>query len=313
MHRDNRLLLVISLTFIVTVVSCLLYSPQTQRPKISSLPAKEAVLGMEAPMEKRIIPVFQSVSEKPFLSAESIYAVDLETESVLFEKASEIPLLPASTAKIVTALVALDYYSPGTILTVPAFSVDGQKMGLFAGETISVTDLLYGLLVYSANDAAEVLARNFPGGRDAFILAMNLKAEEAQLTLTNFVHPAGLDQNNQYTTSRDLVKVSKFALKNPLFAQIVATKYYHTETMGGKFVYDFKNINELLFEDEGIKGVKTGWTENAKENLVTYYEKDGKKLLIALLRSNDRFGETKQVLNWILQNYTWEEKIAESI
>lgn len=278
--------------------------PQTKPKNVELISVK--VLGTTVtPTSTQIVPVFSGENSLPILTAESIYAVDLDTNTVLFQKNAELPLLPASTAKIVTSLTALDYYDLDTILKVPLVRVDGQKMGLIEGEQISVNDLLYSLLIYSANDAAEVLAVNYPGGRDSFVSAMNLKAEEAGLLTSNFTHPAGLDQVNQYTTAKDLVVVTQYALKNPTFSEIVSTKYYKAKSANGKLEYNLKNINKLLFEVDGVKGVKTGWTENAKENLVTFYDKDGKRIVISLLGSDDRFGETKSILDWILKNYSW--------
>lgn len=253
------------------------------------------------------IPTLNNTSLFPILSAQAALAVDLDSGVSLYEKNPESLLLPASTTKIVTALVALDYYSLDTPLTVGKVTVDGQKMWLKPGEEIRVRDLLYGLLVYSANDAAEVLAANYPGGRDGFIIAMNAKAKSLSLTNTIFKNPTGLDGNEQVTTARDLIRVSSVAMKNPVFAEIVGTKEKTVESVDGKIRHKLTNINELLGIVAGVKGVKTGWTEFARENLVTYIERDGHKVMIALLGSQDRFGETKELIDWIFKNYMWKE------
>lgn len=251
------------------------------------------------------IPVLTTDKKFPVFSARSIVAIDMDTGVTLYEKNPDESLLPASTTKILTALVALDYYSKMQVLTVDNFSVAGQKMGLVAGEKITVNDLLYGLLVYSANDAAEVLARNYPGGREMFISAMNLKAKEIGLFHTSFENPSGLDGEKQRTSSKDLVKAALYAVKNPFFAQIVSTKETTVNSVDGKIAHKLTNINQLLGE-EGVLGVKTGWTQNARENLVTYVKRDGKSVMIALLGSQDRFGETKQLISWIFDNYDWQ-------
>ena len=185
--------------------------------------------------------------------------------------------------------------------------VEGQKMGLVSGEEIMFSDLLSGLLIYSANDAAEVLASNYPGGRELFIDLMNKKVKDLGLTNTHFGNPTGLDNGEQYTTTRDLIVVSKYAMKNPVFAELVGTKEKVVKSIDGKYSHKLININKLLGNVDGVTGVKTGWTENARENLVTEVSRDGKKIMIVVLGSSDRFGETTELINWIYGNYTWEE------
>jgi len=185
--------------------------------------------------------------------------------------------------------------------------VEGQKMGLVTGEEIMFSDLLNGLLIYSANDAAEVLASNHPGGRELFISLMNKKVNDLGLTNTHFSNPVGLDNGAQFTTTRDLVVVSKYAMKNPVFAGIVGTKEKIVKSVDGRFTHRLTNLNKLLGNVEGVIGVKTGWTENARENLVTEVNRGEKKVMIVVLGSSDRFGETTELINWIYENYSWEK------
>jgi D-alanyl-D-alanine carboxypeptidase len=151
------------------------------------------------------------------------------------------------------------------------------------------------------------LAANYPGGRDLFITAMNLKAKQYGLNDSYFTNPSGLDGNTQVTTALDLAKISEEAMKKPIFAQIVGTKALTVKSVEGGFSHKLTNINRLVGEVEGVLGVKTGWTEEARENLVTYLERDGKKIMIVVLGSQDRFGETKELINWIFANYEWKE------
>jgi D-alanyl-D-alanine carboxypeptidase (penicillin-binding protein 5/6) len=253
------------------------------------------------------LPVLAEGATFPILSAQAVLAIDEDSQVPLFEKNAQSPVLPASTTKIVTALVALDTYPLDQVLTVGNIKVEGQKMRLIKGEKITVENLLYGLLVYSANDAAEVLADSFPGGRDAFIDAMNKKAKELHLENTSFYNPTGLDGNGHVTTAKDLIRVSEVAMRNFIFAQIVATKEKVVKSEDGKITHNLVNINELLGKVPGVMGIKTGWTENARENLVTYLERDNHKIYIAVLGSQDRFGETKELIDWIFTHYTWQE------
>lgn len=312
--KKNNFLFLIILVFVFISTSALALSGQIVIPnqlinKITIQPSKtfppNPVLGVNT-----IYPV---------LTAQGALAVDLTSGVTLFEKNPDIPLLPASTTKIITALVALDTYKLDQILTVgKGVAVDGQKMKLYEGEQMTFENLLYGLLVYSANDAAETLAQDYcaprspgevgPGscGYDAFILAMNQKAKDLSMNNSHFDNPVGLDADDQHTTARDLVRASEVAMRNSEFAKIVGTKTITITDVTGKVKYNLTNVNELLGVVPGVAGVKTGWTENARENLVTYIARDGHKIIIAVLGSEDRFGETKTLIDWIFTNYNWQ-------
>jgi len=241
--------------------------------------------------------------EFPIVSAQGVYAYDLATKEVLYEKDAESAFFPASTTKIITALVALDFFNLEDKLNTGEFYVIGSKMGLSWNETITVRNLLYGLLISSGNDAAEVLAANYEGGREEFIRAMNKKAKEIGAVNTNFVNPSGLDSSDQTTTARDLAIISAYAMENSIFAKIVATESFVAKDVGGSKIHYLKNKNELLGKVPGVAGVKTGWTENARENLVTFIERNGRRVIIAVLGSQDRFGETKELIEWIFETY----------
>lgn len=270
----------------------------------------QQILGSVVPVSKTFPPnpVLAADVSFPALSAQGALAVDLDSGVNLYKKNPDTPLLPASTTKIITALVALDTYKLDQILTVgTGVAVDGQKMGLYTGEQLTFENLLNGLLVYSANDAAETLAQNYPGGYDAFISAMNQKAKDLSMTNTHFDNPVGLDTDDQHTTARDLVRASEVAMRNLEFAKVVGTETVSFTDVTGETKYSFKNINELLGTVPGVVGIKTGWTENARENLVTYIKRDGHEVIIAVLGSQNRFGETRELIDWIFSNYQWNE------
>src|SRR3989344_1683994 len=254
-----------------------------------------------------LLPVLGNTEGFPVLSAQGVTAVDLDSSVVMYEKNADQTLLPASTTKIMTALVAMDYYPDDYVVKVKPLSVVGQKMGLIAGEEMVAKDLLKGLLIYSANDAAEALAADYPGGREMFVAAMNMKAARYHLDHTLFANPTGLDGEDHVSTARDLVRLSQIAMQNPEFAQIVGTKETRVTSVDGEIAHYLININELLGVVDGVVGIKTGWTEDARENLVTYIERDGHKIIIALLGSQDRFGETRELIDWIFENYSWQE------
>ena len=245
----------------------------------------------------------------PYLTAESAILMDVNSQVIMYQHNSEKKLLPASTTKIMTAIVALENYP--TDLVLPAketqleASVDASLMGLETGDQVPVQTLLYGLLLNSGADAAETLARNFPGGKAVFINKMNEKARELNLTNTHFVNAIGFDDNEQYTTVLDLARLTTYALKNPLFTEIVKTKEKFVYNSDQTKRYYLKNINQLL-GFSGIDGVKTGYTELAGECLVASASVDGHRVVSVILNSNDRFLETEALIRWGFNNFSWQ-------
>lgn len=285
---------VVSILFLVSLVALTLSKPPLYIAKTSKYSVS-------------LLPVLKPSSNFPVLSAQGVFAYDLDSGVVLYEKNPDEPLLPASTTKIMTAIVAMEHYAQDDILNTGTFSAKGSKMGLYWNENISVRDLLYGLLVYSGNDAAEVLAANYPGGREAFISEMNKKTRELFAFNTSFVNPSGLDELGQITTAKDLSRIASRAMLKPEFASIVGTREYVARSSDGVFLHKLENRNLLLGEVPGVLGVKTGWTEGARENLVTYIQRDNRKIMVTVLGSQDRFGESKQLIEWIFNNYVWTD------
>ena len=251
------------------------------------------------------LPVFSGNKSFPVLSGQGIIAVDASSNVTLYEKSADQVLYPASTTKIITALVALDYYKADEVLTVTNPNVEGQRMGLMVNEKMTFDNLINGLLIYSANDAAVTLSDNYPGGRDAFVAAMNAKVAELHLMNSHFANPVGLDDMTQVTTARDMVRVAEISMQNPVFAKIVGTKEKIVADVSGKYTYDLTNVNQLLGKVDGVIGVKTGYTEAARENLITNVVRNGHNIFIAILGSEDRFGETKELIDWLYGSYTW--------
>lgn len=250
-------------------------------------------------------PVKNGSLEFPELSAKSVVILDIGSSVLLYQKDPDLRLLPASTTKIMTALVALESYSLGEVLTVGDSKTEGNKIKLIAGEQITVENLLYGLLVGSGNDAALVLAERFPGGVASFVSAMNKKASDLKLNDTHFTNPIGFDEEGHYSTAGDLARLAWVALKNKTFTNIVAQPEVTVTDVSGKIIHEFKNTNELVGKIDGVRGVKTGWTQNAGECLVSFIERNGEKIIIVLLGSDDRFGETRKIIDWVFNNYEW--------
>lgn len=244
-------------------------------------------------------------AEPPQVSATAVYIFDTRSGFVLFEKNADLLVSPASTTKIMTALVVDSAHNAQDIIIVPPFKVEGQKMNLVRNEKISVESLLYGLLVTSANDAAEVLALTFPGGREAFIEAMNMKARRLGLSATVFKNPSGLDAPGHVTTAREMSLLGKFLLDSPRLREIVSTQKASVSSTDLMFTHAFQNTNALLSKIPGVMGIKTGWTEEARENLVTYVSRGNGNVIISLFGSDDRFGETEKLINWVYESYNF--------
>lgn len=236
----------------------------------------------------------------PEVSAESIYLVDLPSFTPIFSRNENLKLFPASTTKILTALVAYDVYEPDQVITVKKTIADGQVMGLVVGEKITVENILYGTLIYSGNDAAYVLADNY--GYDKFINLMNEKARTLGMKNSYFVNSNGLDSGFQYSTAFDLSLAARELLKNPYLSKIVSIKEITISDVDFKYFHQLTNVNKLLGEIQGLGGLKTGYTENAGENLVSFYKKNSHQFVIVILKSLDRFNDTRNIIKWIEEN-----------
>lgn len=241
----------------------------------------------------------------PEVTAESVIIKDLESLETLYAKDEDKLLFPASVTKVMTALVILDKYNLDDLMTVKTVVNDGRNMSLVSGEQMTVESLLYGTLVHSANDAAYTLAENYPGGVVSFIAEMNRKAQILGLKDTNFTNPVGYDDPRHYTTARDLVTLSVYALQNKIIDKIVSTKSITVSDTSYTYFHELHNVNQLLGKVAGISGLKTGWTENAGEILISTVKKNGHQVLFAVLKSRDRFGETEKLINWVFSNFKW--------
>jgi D-alanyl-D-alanine carboxypeptidase len=206
-----------------------------------------------------------------------------------------------------TGLIALENFDENDVVTIGNINTQGKRMYLLPGEQITVGDLLYGALVLSANDAAEALANFDSEGRDHFIELMNQKAQELEMTNTVFKNPSGLENDGHVSSANDMLILATWAMQNPKFPKYVNTQSITVTSVDGLSPHYLTNVNELLGTVEGVKGVKTGWTENARENLVTYIEQGDKKVMIALMGSQDRFGESRELIDWIFENYDWQK------
>jgi serine-type D-Ala-D-Ala carboxypeptidase (penicillin-binding protein 5/6) len=241
------------------------------------------------------------------VSATGVIVLDIDSGVFLFQKNEKQKLSPASTTKLLTALVILDHFKLDDIMTVKTLITDGQTMGLSQGEKITVENLLYGALIHSGNDAAYTLADNYPGGVSEFVKAMNTKANNLHLSDSNFTNPVGYDDPNHKMSPRDLALLAAVALSNNTIAKMVAIPAITISDVTYSHFHNLKNVNELLGKIPGVGGIKTGWTEEAGENLVTYVSRNNHKIIFVVLQSKDRFGDSTKLIDWVFNNFAWKQ------
>jgi D-alanyl-D-alanine carboxypeptidase (penicillin-binding protein 5/6) len=247
-------------------------------------------------------------ADKPgHMSASEALLMDAESGTILYEKQGETPLPMASTTKIMTALIAIQAGNLDQVITVGQDAVaevaenDGSGAGLFAGDRLTLRDLLYGLMLPSGDDAAIVIADGLAGSQKAFVKIMNAEAQKLRLFQTRYSNADGLDYGLHYTTPYDLARLARYALRIPLFAQIVLSKAHKLPATSSHHAYSWPNINQLLFDYQGSIGVKTGWTPTAGGCLVFAATRNGHTLIGVILHSADeqtRFTDAKVLLNW---------------
>ena len=221
-----------------------------------------------------LYPPFEA-AEVPSVSAQSAVLYQPDTGLFPIEKAADTPLPMASTTKIMTALTVLRLLSPNDTVSVAkeAVGIEGSSAYLHEGERLSVKDLLYALLLQSANDAAVALAIHACGTVEAFVAEMNALAADLGLKNTCFQNPHGLPDDGHFTTARELALITEAAMQEPLFKGIVSTKVYRVTTSERELV--FANHNKLLRFSEDAIGVKTGFTKDSGRCLVGAAERDG--------------------------------------
>jgi len=240
----------------------------------------------------------------PSVSAKSAILIDADSGRVMFEKNAELRLPMASTTKIMTALVALERGDPDeTVKIMPeAVGVEGSSIYLTLGEELTLRELLYALLLASANDAATAIAVHISGSVDAFAELMNEKASALGLFDTHFKNPHGLDAEGHFTTAHDLAKITAAALKNRTFAEIVSTYKYNIGGKDGSRRY-LVNHNKLLRQYDGCIGVKTGYTKADGRCLVSAARRDGMTLIAVTLSAPDDWRDHTSMLDYGFKYY----------
>ena len=254
----------------------------------------------------------------PTITAESAILLDAKTGAILYSKNIHEKMYPASTTKMLTCLIAAENldasdtitFSESAIAAVPA---DGSNIGMSVGETITVEEALYGLMVGSANECANALAEKTAGSIDAFVSMMNEKASELGCTDSHFVNTNGLYDDNHYTSAHDLSMIARAFFDNKICRQVGNCASYHfqaTDTQPDDFT--LTNKHELINGQvpySGIIGGKTGYTSQAHENLVTGCEHGDMELICVVMREDDpaQFEDTATLFDYGYENFSLQQ------
>ncbi|MCI9066117.1 MAG: D-alanyl-D-alanine carboxypeptidase [Lachnospiraceae bacterium] len=250
----------------------------------------------------------------PQIGAQAAILMDANTGVILYSKNIHERLYPASTTKIMTALLAMENgslddmveFSHEAVFSVPA---DGSNMGMDEGESITLEECLYGIMVASANEAANATGEYVSGSIDDFVALMNKRAEEMGCTDTHFMNTNGLHDPEHYTSAYDLALISSYFFRNEMLCKISNTDRHHfepTPTQPDDFYK--KNKHQLINGEipyDGILGGKTGYTDNSRQTLVTCAEQNGMRLVCVVLKeeSPDQFTDTAELFDYGFQNF----------
>jgi serine-type D-Ala-D-Ala carboxypeptidase (penicillin-binding protein 5/6) len=249
------------------------------------------------------------------IAAEAAVLMNAQTGKLIWAHNQDLPLSPASTAKILTALVVLDHRRTSDIVTIPAeaLRVSGATTQLRAGEKLSVSDLLHAMLLGSGNDAAIALALHTGASIDSFVQRMNHKAHTLGAVRSRFFNPTGMPHPKQLTTAQDLALITQAALENSEFRRIVGERTYRWRSRGWQGTV--RNSNRLLSSYDGAIGVKTGNTREAGYCLVAAAQRAGQTYIAVVLRSQEKavWQDARNLLDYGFKHRALEAGRASSV
>jgi len=242
-------------------------------------------------------------------NAKASALIDVESGRLLYSNNGDTAMRIASLTKIMTAIVAIDHGKlTDTVKTSKrAAGKEGSSIYLQLGEEMSLLNMLYGLMLRSGNDAATAIAEHVGGSEEGFVHLMNEKAAFLGLKHTQFKNPHGLDEEGHYSSANDLAKLTAYALKNDVFAEIVSTREKKVPNPHEKWEYSYTNKNKMLAMYEGADGVKTGYTKKALRCLVSSATRQGQQLAAVTINDSDDWLDHRKMLDWGFGNYPLHE------
>lgn len=252
-------------------------------------------------------------AQLPEILGEAGMLIDVKTGYILFEKNPHKKLFPASITKVLTAIISLENAKLDDIVAIgnnPPL-VDGTRIYLEKGEQLTLKQLLYALMLQSANDAAVAIAEHISGSVPDFARLMNKKAMELGCLDSNFTNPHGLTDENHYTSAYDMALIAQYALKNPVFAEIIHTKSYTIPNMNDKNGRSLINANKLLRMYKGADGVKTGYTTAAGQTIIASATQNNRQLLAVVLKTQGTavWDDPIKLLNFGFDNFNFKNII----
>jgi serine-type D-Ala-D-Ala carboxypeptidase (penicillin-binding protein 5/6) len=249
------------------------------------------------------------------IAAKAAVLMNAQTGKIIWAQNQQLRLPPASTAKILTALVVLDHSRTSDVVSIPAeaLRVSGATTRLTAGEKLSVGDLLHAMLLGSGNDAAIALALHTAASIDNFVERMNHKAHDLGAVLSRFFNPTGMPHPEQLTTAQDLALITQAALENSEFRKIVGKTTYRWKSRGWQGA--IKNSNQLLSSYDGAIGVKTGNTREAGYCLVAAAQRGGQTYIAVVLKSQEKavWRDARQLLDYAFKHRSLEAGHGSSV
>lgn len=244
-----------------------------------------------------------ALAAEPKISAKSAILIDANSGQVIVNKNAHELRQPASTTKIMTAILAIECGELDEIIEVSshAAKIGEASVHLTTGDRLQLISLLHGALIKSGNDACVAVSESIAPSEEEFIGLMNLKAITLGAYDTHFSNTNGLPNNKHLTTAYDLAMIARYAMDNPIFSEIVRKKYYTMRWEEPKRALKIKNTNKLLWSYEKATGIKTGTTKKAGQCLVASASNKDKEVIVVVLNSSDRFNDAKKLLQYGLE------------
>jgi D-alanyl-D-alanine carboxypeptidase (penicillin-binding protein 5/6) len=244
-------------------------------------------------------------SDEVLIHAESAALVDVSSGKILYSKQGNKQMRIASLTKVMTAIVAIEYgtLSDAIEINKRAFAKEGSSLYLQLGEQMSLQNLLYGLMLRSGNDAATAIAEHIGGSEEGFSYLMNDKATMLGMNHSHFMNPHGLDVKDHYSTAVDMAFLTAYALKNPVFQDIVKTKVKKVPNPNASWNYVWANKNKMLSLYPDADGVKTGFTKLAKRCLISSATRGGQQLAVVTLNDSDDWADHSRLLDYGFKNF----------
>lgn len=263
---------------------------------LSSIP------GLEQHAPDTQIPTYIS-STQPYLTAKSSLLFDINSQQILYSQNPQEKLPIASLTKLVTANIIIEEHQLDEVVTIPieATQIGGSTMYLRAGERITVENLLKGLIINSANDAAIALSIHNAETTDKFVEKMNQYANQLQMNNSHFSNPMGYDSPENYSTAEDLLKITLKTIQNPTLTNFASIQTTTAQSIDQTITHNLKNTNLELSNFQQINGLKTGTTNTAGQCLITTTNSEQPQVSI-IIGSSNRFQDTKTMLDWAKNN-----------